>query len=68
MDSRLVGEDDDSASDADKLTQSCHGIGPVVNRQDSHGRIEALVDKRQSLSGGPDAQRCTCRPLLDHHL
>jgi hypothetical protein len=41
--------------DADKLTQSCDGIEPVVNRQDTHGRIEALVEKRQSLSGRPDA-------------
>jgi hypothetical protein len=55
MDSGLVGKDDDSPSDADKVTQSCDGIGPVVNRQDSHGHIEAVVDKRQSLSGRPDA-------------
>ena len=68
VDSRLVREQDDSASDADKLAQSADGIGPVVNRQDTHGRIDALVEERQSLSCRPDARRCVRGPLLEHQL
>jgi hypothetical protein len=41
-----VGKEDDSRSDADKFAQSNDGIGPVVDRQDAQGRVEALVGKR----------------------
>ena len=42
----LVGKQDDSASDADQLAQSSDGVGPVVDRQNAHSGVEALVEQR----------------------
>jgi hypothetical protein len=38
----------------------------VVNRQDRHCRVEALIDKRPAFSDGSDARRGIRRPLPDH--
>jgi hypothetical protein len=66
---RVEGEDHDPLSRHPRhLRQPCRRVVPVVDRDDRHRRVEAVVFKRQVFGSRLDRGRRARGPLGNHHL